>query len=241
MSVGLVTQGLTRRFGGLVAVNDANLHVAPGSIHGIIGPNGAGKTSLFSLIAGSLPPSAGRILLGGRDIARLAPEARCALGVARTFQVPRPFAGLDVLDNVAMGCLMRARSAAHARALAHEVLRRLGIERHADTPASALPIGIRKLLEVARALATAPRLLLLDEVMGGLHGEEVDRMIATIRGIGDSGVTVLMIEHVLPAIVALASVVTVLDQGRVIASGTPAEVTRDPAVVAAYLGDEVLA
>ena len=241
MSVGLVTQGLTRRFGGLVALNDANLHVAPGSIHGIIGPNGAGKTSLFSLIAGSLPPSAGRILLGGRDIARLPPEARCALGVARTFQVPRPFAGLDVLDNVAMGCLARARSAAHARALAHEVLQRLRIERYAGTPAGALPIGIRKLLEVARALATAPRLLLLDEVMGGLHGEEVDRMIATVRGIGGSGVTVLMIEHVLPAIVALASVVTVLDQGRVIASGTPAEVTHDPAVVAAYLGDEVLA
>lgn len=241
MSIDLVTQDLTKRFGGLVAVNDAALRVAAGSIHGIIGPNGAGKTSLFNLIAGSLLPSSGRILLGGRDISRLPPEARCALGVARTFQVPRPFTGLDVLDNVAMGCLGRARSAAQARVLAQDVLRRLGIERYAGAMAGTLPIGIRKLLEVARALATAPKLLLLDEVMGGLHGEEVDRMIATLRGIGAAGVTIVMIEHVLPAIVALASVVTVLDQGRIIASGTGAEVTRDPAVVAAYLGDEVLA
>ena len=134
-----------------------------------------------------------------------------------------------------------ARSAAHARVLAGEVLERLGMERHAASVAGTLPIGLRKLLEVARALATAPRLLLLDEVMGGLHGEEVDRMIATLRQVGATGVTIVMIEHVLPAIVALASTVTVLDQGRIIATGTGAEVTRDPAVVSAYLGDEVLA
>jgi branched-chain amino acid transport system ATP-binding protein len=241
MSVELLTENLTKRFGGLVAVNAANLRVEAGTIHGIIGPNGAGKTSLFNLIAGSFPPSAGRIRLGGRDITALPPEGRCGLGVARTFQVPRPFTGLDVLDNVVMGCLGRARSVAHARELAYAVLETLGIARQADALAGTLPIGLRKLLEVARAVATAPRLLLLDEVMGGLHGEEVARMIETVRRVNAGGVTIVMIEHVLPAIISLASVVTVLDQGCIIASDSPAIVTRDPAVITAYLGDEVLA
>jgi branched-chain amino acid transport system ATP-binding protein len=241
MSIDLRTEGLTKRFGGLIAVNAADLTVEAGSIHGIIGPNGAGKTSLFNLIAGTYAPSGGRILLGGRDITALPPEGRCALGLARTFQVPRPFAGLDVLDNVAVGCLGRARSVAHARDLAMPVLEMLGLAQQAAARAGSLPIGLRKLLEVARALATAPKLLLLDEVMGGLHGDEVDRMIETARRINASGVTIVMIEHVLPAITSLAATVTVLDQGRIIASGTPAAVTRDPAVVAAYLGDEVLA
>jgi branched-chain amino acid transport system ATP-binding protein len=241
MSIGLRTERLTKRFGGLIAVNAVNLTVEAGSIHGIIGPNGAGKTSLFNMIAGTYPPSGGRILLGGRDITALHPERRCALGLARTFQVPRPFAGLNVLDNVAIGCLRRARSVAHARDLAMPVLEMLGLAQLAEARAGSLPIGLRKLLEVARALATAPKLLLLDEVMGGLHGDEVDRMIETARRINASGITIAMIEHVLPAITALAATVTVLDQGRIIASGTPAAVTHDPAVVAAYLGDEVLA
>jgi branched-chain amino acid transport system ATP-binding protein len=241
MSIDLTTENLTKRFGGLTAVNTTNLRVAAGSIHGIIGPNGAGKTSLFNLIAGSYRPTEGRVLLGGRDITNLPPEGRCQRGLARTFQVPRPFAGLDVLDNVAVGCLARAHSVAHARDLALPVLDLLGIVSHADALAETLPIGLRKLLEVARALATAPKLLLLDEVMGGLHGEEVDRMIATVARINQSGVTIVMIEHVLPAIIALASTVTVLDQGSIIASGPPSVVTRDPAVIAAYLGDEVLA
>lgn len=241
MSADLRMAGLTRRFGGLVAVNDVELTVRTGTIHGIIGPNGAGKTTLFNMIAGTFPPSAGRILLDGRDITALAPERRCALGIARTFQVPRPFAGLDMLDNVAIGCLARARSVTHARSLARDVLASLGIEDHADQAAGGLPIGLRKLLEVARALATAPKLLLLDEVMGGLHGTEVDRMVETIRRINAAGTTVLMIEHVMPAIMSLAGTVTVLDQGRVIASAPPDIITRDPAVIAAYLGDEVLA
>ncbi len=241
MSVALATAGLIRRYGGLIAVNDVTLRVPAGQIHGIIGPNGAGKTSLFNLIAGSDRPSAGQILIDGRDVTRLPPERRCALGVARTFQVPRPFAGIDVLDNVAMGCLPRARSVAQARELAYAVLDSLGAARHADAVAGTLPIGLRKLLEVARALATQPRLLLLDEVFGGLHGEEVDRMVATIRTVRQGGVTVVMIEHVLPALLSLADAISVLDQGRLIASGPPGAVTRDPAVVAAYLGDEILA
>jgi len=240
VSLTVETVRLTRRFGGLVAVNAVDLHVEAGSIHGIIGPNGAGKTSLFNLIAGSARPSSGEVLAGGRDITGLPPEARCALGIARTFQIPRPFTGVDVLDNVAVGALDRSRTVAAARAEAGRVLERLGLSRHADEMASTLPIGLRKRLEVARALATAPKLLLLDEVMGGLHGEEVDRMIAMIRAINQDGVTILMIEHVLPAVTALAGTVTVLDQGRIIASAPPAVVTRDPAVIAAYLGDEVL-
>ena len=223
-----------------MAVNAVDLHVEAGSIHGIIGPNGAGKTTLFNLIAGSARPSSGRVLAGGRDITGLPPEARCGLGIARTFQIPRPFTGVDVLDNVCIGALDRSRTVAAARAEAGRVLERLGLSRHADEMASTLPIGLRKRLEVARALATAPRLLLLDEVMGGLHGEEVDRMIEMIRAINQDGVTILMIEHVLPAVTALAGTVTVLDQGRVIASAPPDVVTRDPAVIAAYLGDEVL-
>lgn len=241
MSAELRMTGLTRRFSGLIAVNDVDLTVPAGAIHGIIGPNGAGKTTLFNMIAGSFPPSAGRILLDGRDITAMSPERRCALGIARTFQVPRPFAGLDLLDNVAIGCLERARSVTHARSLAREVLASLGVEDHAERIAGGLPIGLRKLLEVARALATAPKLLLLDEVMGGLHGAEVDRMVDTIRRINATGTTVLMIEHVMPAIMSLAGTVTVLDQGRVIASAPPDIVTRDPAVIAAYLGDEVAA
>jgi branched-chain amino acid transport system ATP-binding protein len=174
MSIVVETVGLTRRFGGLIAVSAVDLHVEAGSIHGIIGPNGAGKTSLFNLIAGSSRPSAGQVRAGGRDITGLSPEARCALGIARTFQIPRPFAGVDVLDNVAVGALDRSRTVASARAEAARVLDKLGLSRHADEMASSLPIGLRKRLEVARALATAPKLLLLDEVMGGLHGEEVD-------------------------------------------------------------------
>jgi len=241
MTLSLATEELTKRFGGIIAVNAADLEVSASSIHGIIGPNGAGKTSLFNLIAGSFGPTSGRILLAGRDISRLPPERRCALGVARTFQIPKPFTGLDVLDNVAMGCLGRAHSVAHAREMAYDVLEILGIARQADALAGTLPIGLRKMLEVARALATAPKLLLLDEVMGGLHGEEVSRMIDTVRQINARGVTVVMIEHVLPAIMSLASVVTVLDQGRIIASGSPASVTADPVVIAAYLGDELAA
>jgi branched-chain amino acid transport system ATP-binding protein len=232
---------VTRRFGGLVAVDQVSLEVAERRIHGIIGPNGAGKTTLFNLIAGSFPPSEGRISFGGGDITSLSPEQRCARGIARTFQVPRPFTGLSVLENVAVGALGHSRTVAEARQHAAETIEFLEIADHGDKLAGALTIGLRKRLEVARALATKPRLLLLDEVMGGLHGGEVDRMIETIRRIAATGVTVVMIEHVMPAIMSLAEIVTVLDQGRIIASAAPEAIVRDPKVIAAYLGDEVAA
>jgi branched-chain amino acid transport system ATP-binding protein len=240
MTAFLSIENLTRRFGGLVALDHVSLDVES-RIHGIIGPNGAGKTTLFNIIAGAFPPSEGRLTLQGEDITRLSPERRCARGVARTFQVPRPFTGLTVLDNVAVGALGASRNVAEARDRAAATIEFLEMREHVHKLAGALTIGLRKRLEVARALATGPRLLLLDEVMGGLHGGEIDRMIATIRRISETGVTVVLIEHVMPAIMSLAEIVTVLDQGRVLATGTPEEITRDPAVIAAYLGDEVAA
>lgn len=229
------------RFGGLVALSGVDWEIGAGQMFGIIGPNGAGKTTLFNIVAGALAPSEGRIALLDRDITRLGPEQRCDLGIARTFQVPRPFAGLTVLDNVAVGGLRGSRNVAEARERAMHVLEDLAMSAHAHKRAGSLPIGTRKRLEVARALATQPKVLLLDEVMGGLHGSEVDDMIETVRGINRRGMTIVLIEHVMPAMMALAERVTVLDQGTVIASGTPREVTSDPAVIAAYLGDEVVA
>jgi branched-chain amino acid transport system ATP-binding protein len=241
MTAFLTIDTVTRRFGGLVALDHVSLAVEKHRIHGIIGPNGAGKTTLFNIIAGALPPSEGRVTLEGANISNLKPERRCARGIARTFQVPRPFPALTVRDNVAVGALGASRSVAEARERASATIAFLEMSEHADKLGGALTIGLRKRLELARALATGPRLLLLDEVMGGLHGGEIDQMIATIRRIGGTGVTVLLIEHVMPAIMSLAELVTVLDQGRVLATGSPEEITRNPAVIAAYLGDEVAA
>jgi branched-chain amino acid transport system ATP-binding protein len=240
MTIALRTSGLSKRFGGLQALDSVDLEIEQGGIHAIIGPNGAGKTTLFNIVAGSLRPSAGRVLLGERDITAMPPEALCALGLARTFQIPRPFASLSVLDNVSIGCIPRSRSAREARELAREAVARLELAEHAHKLAGSLPIGLRKRLEVARAVATRPVVLLLDEVMGGLHGAEVERMIETIRKLNRDGITVLLIEHVMAAVISLAGTLTVLDQGRVLASGAPAEMIRNERVIAAYLGDEVL-
>jgi branched-chain amino acid transport system ATP-binding protein len=240
MSPILKVDRVSKRFGGLQALDGVEWEIGAGRMFAIIGPNGAGKTTLFSIIAGSQPPTEGRIWLEGRDITPLGPEERCTLGVARTFQVPRPFAALSVLDNVAVGCLDASRNVAEARSAAMSVLETLDMPQHAEKRAGSLSIGLRKRLEVAKALGTRPKVLLLDEVMGGLHGSEVDDMIETVRRLNRTGVTIVLIEHVLPAVMALAESVTVLDQGRVIASGAPREVTRDPAVIDAYLGDELV-
>jgi branched-chain amino acid transport system ATP-binding protein len=241
LSAILKIEQVSKSFGGLVALSDVNWQIGAGQMFGIIGPNGAGKTTLFNIVAGTLPPSAGRVLLSDHDITRVGSEDRCDLGIARTFQVPRPFAGLTVLDNVAVGCLARSRNVTEARERATHVLEKLEMSAHAHKRAGSLPIGVRKRLEVGRALAPPPKVLLLDEVMGGLHGSEVDDMIAIVRGINQTGMTIVLIEHVMPAVMALAEQVTVLDQGTVIASGTPREVTSDAAVITAYLGDEVVA
>ncbi|MBP0462794.1 ABC transporter ATP-binding protein [Roseomonas sp. PWR1] len=232
----LAVRGVTKRFGGLVAVNDATLDVAEGSITGLIGPNGAGKTTLFAVVAGFEKPTAGLVLLEGEDITGRRPHELARMGLARTFQIVQPFAGLTVRENIAVGAFLREPKRSAALAVAEEVALRVGLADQLDKPAAALTVAGRKRLEVARALATRPKLLLLDEVLAGLNPSEVRDIVPVVRAIRDTGVTVLMIEHVMQAVMNLCDRVHVLAQGRIIASGTPAEVVAAPEVVEAYLG-----
>jgi branched-chain amino acid transport system ATP-binding protein len=235
----LEVKTVSKSFRGLRAVHDASFEIPQGSINALIGPNGAGKTTIFNLIAGVYPPDAGQILFEGKPIHGLRPDQVCAAGIGRTFQIVKPFAGLTVLDNVVVGALLRERSAADARALSFSILRKLGLDAKANQPASALTLPDRKRLEVARALATRPRLLLLDEVMAGLRPTECDQMVAVFREINRAeGLTILLIEHVMRAVMALARHIGVLHHGEVIARGTPEEVVRHPAVLECYLGEE---
>jgi branched-chain amino acid transport system ATP-binding protein len=231
----LEVEGVTKRFGGLVAVSDVSMTVPEGRITGLIGPNGAGKTTLFTLISGFQTPTAGRVRFLGDDITGQAPEALAVRGIARTFQIVQPFAGLSVVENIAVGAYLRHPHRAAAMARAVDVAAQVGLA-DLDRPASALTVAGRKRLELARALATGPRLLLLDEVLAGLNPSEIRDIIPVIRAIRDAGVTILMIEHVMQAVMSLCDHVHVLANGRLIAAGTPAEVVGDPAVVEAYLG-----
>ena len=213
--------------------------VAEGAIVGLIGPNGAGKTTTFNMVAGVFAPDRGEIRFAGRRIDGLRPDQVCAAGIGRTFQIVRPFAGLSVLDNVIVGALERSAGVAEARASAAGILEQLGLAAKRDQPASSLTLPDRKRLEVARALATRPRLLLLDEVMAGLRPTECDQMVAVFREINRrDGLTMLLIEHVMRAVMALAQEIVVLHHGEVIARGAPGEVVRDPAVLECYLGEE---
>ncbi len=232
----LAVRGVTKRFGGLVAVNDATLDVAEGSITGLIGPNGAGKTTLFAVIAGFEKPTAGLVLLEGEDITGRRPHDLARMGLARTFQIVQPFAGLSVRENIAVGAFLREAKRSAALDAAEQVAERVGLADQLDKPAAALTVAGRKRLEVARALATRPKLLLLDEVLAGLNPSEIRDIVPVVRAIRDGGVTVLMIEHVMQAVMNLCDRVHVLAQGRIICSGTPAEVVAAPAVVEAYLG-----
>ena len=228
-----------KSFRGLHAVQDASLQVPENGIVGLIGPNGAGKTTLFNLVAGAMAPDSGEILFGGRPIHGLRPHQVCAAGIGRTFQVVKPFSGLSVLDNVIVGGLHRESSVQKARAVSLGILRKLNLEEKANLPASALTLPDRKRLEVARALATRPRLLLLDEVMAGLRPTECDQMIGVFRELNRSeGLAILLIEHVMRAVMALAHGIVVLHHGEVIAQGTPEQVVRNAAVLECYLGEE---
>jgi branched-chain amino acid transport system ATP-binding protein len=227
---------LSKDFGGLRAVDDVTFDVPKGGLSALIGPNGAGKTTCFALVSGFTPADSGRVEFDGRDITGLPPHKICRLGMVRTFQIVQPFAGQTVLENVAVGSHLhragRADALAHARLVAH----RVGLDEDIDKRASSLPIARRKRLELARALAVEPKVLLLDEVLAGLNPTEVDEMIPVIQGIRDSGVTILMIEHVMQAVVRLAEYVWVLNHGALIARGRPREVVGDPAVIEASLG-----
>jgi branched-chain amino acid transport system ATP-binding protein len=234
----LTLERVTKRFGGLTAVREVSVDVRAGELVGIIGPNGAGKTTLFNVIAGYYRPEEGRILFDGHDITGRAPHEVCRLGLTRTFQIVKPFGNLSVLDNVMIGALTRLHRVADARAAAEAVVATCGLASHASARAKALPIGLRKRLEVARALATRPRLLLLDEVMAGLNPGELGGMVDLIRQLHADGLTLIVIEHVMAAMMRLAQRIVVLHHGERIAEGTPEEITRDRRVVDAYLGEE---
>jgi branched-chain amino acid transport system ATP-binding protein len=241
MTALLSVQSVGKRFRGLVAVDRVSFDVPDGAIFAVIGPNGAGKTTLFNLIAGAMAPTEGSIVFDGARIDGMTADAVCRRGLARTFQLVRPFLGLRVEDNVIVGALQRCRSVAGARDHALALLRRLDLFDKRGRLASTLTLPDRKRLEVARALATGPRLLLLDEVMAGLRPTETDRMVATLRALNrDDGLTIVLIEHVMRAVMALASCVLVLDHGTAIAEGAPEAVVRDPAVVQSYLGQSHL-
>jgi branched-chain amino acid transport system ATP-binding protein len=237
----LEVDNLSKSFSGLRAVQNVSFDVPEGDIVGLIGPNGAGKTTCFNLIAGVYKPNEGEVRFAGQRIDGSRSDQICRAGVARTFQIVKPFAGLSVLENVIVGALNAKSGVAEARAQAEDVIHKLGLWNKRDQAASALTLPERKRLEVARALATGPRILLLDEVMAGLRPTEMDAMVALFRELNaTTGLTILLIEHVMRAVMTLSKKIVVLNYGQVIAAGTPAEVARDPHVLECYLGEEAL-
>jgi len=232
----LVVDHVTRRFGGLVAVNGASLTAGAGRITALIGPNGAGKTTLFSIISGFLKPSTGDVHYAGEAITGEPPHRLARRGIARTFQIVQPFGGLTVRENILVGAHLHHRGRAEALAAAEEVGRYVGLYDQLNRPADTLTVAGRKRLELARALAIEPKLLLLDEVLAGLNPSEIRDIVPVIRGLSTRGITIIMIEHVMQAVMSLAEHVFVLAEGKIIAEGAPAQVAADPVVIEAYLG-----
>ncbi|CAN7547385.1 ABC transporter ATP-binding protein [Pseudorhodoferax sp. LjRoot39] len=233
----LRVEGITKRFGGLTAVNEVSFELRQGEILGLLGPNGAGKTTAFNLIAGFLQADGGRVLFEGRDVAGLAPSSICRAGIARTFQLSRPFGGLSALENIMVGAFARLDATAKARELARELLDFLGLASRVDTDANDLTAFDKRKLELGRALATQPRLLLMDEVVAGATPAEAAEMVALVRKVRDRGISVLIVEHVMKVIMGLSDRVIVMDQGSLIANGEPRSVVQDPRVLAAYFGE----
>jgi branched-chain amino acid transport system ATP-binding protein len=238
MSASLAVQQISKSFRGLQALADVSFEIQPSTITALIGPNGAGKTTLFNIIAGAQTPDRGAIVLDGCRIDGLRPDQICRLGIARTFQMVKPFAGLTVLDNVVIGALSCCTRVKEARQRADAILDMVGLGPKRSRASALLTLPDRKLLELARALATRPKLLLLDEVLGGLRPTECDRMMALLRDITErEGISLVLIEHVMRAVMALARTVIVLHHGEVIAQGTPASIVREQAVLDCYLGE----
>lgn len=231
----LTVQNVTKRFGGLVALNDVSFEVKEGEIVGIIGPNGAGKTTLFNVITGFYHPDSGRIIFDGVDITKCRPDRICALGLTRTFQLVKPFKDLTVFENVLIGAMLK-RSKAAAVEKAERLLKDLNLQRLRDVPVRNLPVAERKIVEAARALATEPKMLLLDEVAAGLNPAESERILETLKRVRDQGVTLCLVEHVMRFIMGISERILVLDRGVKIAEGAPSEIASNEAVIQAYLG-----
>ena len=233
----LDVRGVTKRFGGLLANDDVSFTVSEGEIVSIIGPNGAGKSTLFNCVTGFSPPNAGHVLYGGRDITRLAADRICKLGIARTFQIVQVITDMTVLENVMTGAFLRTGRNGAAHEKAEEVLRFAGLHEKRDAAATSLTIEAKKRLEVSMALATQPRLLMLDESMAGLNPVELRGMIALLRRVRANGVTLVIVEHVMEAVMELSDRVIVINSGKKIVEGPPKEVVMNPQVIQAYLGD----
>ena len=232
----LCIDAISKRFGGLLAVDKASFNVRPGHVTALIGPNGAGKTTLFAIISGFLTPDEGRIVYNGTEITGAPPHILARRGIARTFQIVQPFAGLTVRENIAVGAHLAQPNRVDALAAAGEIAYAVGLGAQLEQSAAMLTVAARKRLELARALATKPRLVLLDEVLAGLNPSEIRDMVPVIRKIADWGVTILMIEHVMQAVMSFAEQVLVLAEGRIIAEGSPQQVAADRQVIEAYLG-----
>jgi branched-chain amino acid transport system ATP-binding protein len=239
MAEALVIKGLSKRFGGLRAVQDVSFSVQENETVALIGPNGAGKTTSFHLITGFHRPDSGSVLAFGKEVAGMKPHDVCALGMVRTFQVAKPFGAMTVLDNVMTGAFLRDRHVAAAREKALEAIEFVGLAAREKTAAKDLTTIDQRRLEMARALATQPRILLLDEVMAGLNPAEIDQAVALVRKLSSRGLTIVIVEHVMRAIMAVARHIVVLDHGQKIAEGAPKEIVENPEVIRAYLGSYV--
>jgi branched-chain amino acid transport system ATP-binding protein len=235
----LEVKELSKRFGGVVALDGVNIKVDKGELVGIIGPNGAGKTTLYNCVTGFYPPTSGRVFFDGKDVTGLPSHRLCRMGMARTFQIPRPFMSMTLLENVMVGALGVGMSLREAREKAKEIVSFLKLEEQANKPISKLNFNYRRRCELARALATNPKLLMLDETFAGLNPSEIDEMVKLVRKIHESGVTIMLTEHVMKVVMSLAERIVVLHQGRIIAEGLPKEIVNDSRVVEAYLGQRI--
>jgi len=235
----LEVKELSKHFGGVVALDGVNIKVDKGELVGIIGPNGAGKTTLYNCVTGFYPPTSGKVFFDGKDVTGLPSHKLCRMGMARTFQIPRPFMSMTLLENVMVGALGAGMSLREAKEKAKEIVSFLKLEEQANKPISKLNFNYRRQCELARALATNPKLLMLDETFAGLNPSEIDEMVKLVRKIHESGVTIMLTEHVMKVVMSLAERIVVLHQGKVIAEGLPREVVNDSRVVEAYLGQRI--